>query len=112
MKRCPQCNRIYNDETLNYCLDDGEWLETDGQVGNESATVLLPSSSRPTSSSRSEYIITGIKRHRLVAVIVLIALVLTGVGLFAYLQGNKSEAAIESIAVLPLVNQSRDPDTE
>ena len=23
MKQCPECNRVYDDETLKYCLDDG-----------------------------------------------------------------------------------------
>lgn len=26
MKQCPKCSRSYTDETLNFCLDDGEWL--------------------------------------------------------------------------------------
>ena len=26
MKRCPKCAKEYADETLNFCLDDGEWL--------------------------------------------------------------------------------------
>lgn len=26
MKRCPKCSRVYTDDTLNFCLDDGEWL--------------------------------------------------------------------------------------
>jgi len=25
-KRCPKCNRVYFDETLNYCLADGSFL--------------------------------------------------------------------------------------
>lgn len=27
MKKCPKCSRVYADESLNFCLDDGEWLE-------------------------------------------------------------------------------------
>jgi uncharacterized protein DUF4190 len=26
MKRCPKCNQTYTDETLNFCLNDGEML--------------------------------------------------------------------------------------
>jgi hypothetical protein len=26
MKRCPRCNKTYSDDTLNFCLDDGELL--------------------------------------------------------------------------------------
>ena len=37
MKQCPQCNRTYADETLNFCLEDGEWLLAD----DEPATAML-----------------------------------------------------------------------
>jgi Tol biopolymer transport system component len=26
MKQCPQCSRVYADDALNFCLDDGAWL--------------------------------------------------------------------------------------
>jgi hypothetical protein len=26
MKRCPQCGRIYNDDSMSFCLDDGSEL--------------------------------------------------------------------------------------
>ena len=70
----------------------------------------VPVSTAPASSA--EYIVTGIKQHKLAAVIVLAALVLAGIGLAAYLHARNTEVAIESIAVLPFVNQNRDPDTE
>src|SRR5262249_5417100 len=63
-------------------------------------------------ASSAEYIISGIKQHQLAAVIILAILVLGGVGLTAYLHARNTEVAIDSIAVLPFVNQSRDPDTE
>jgi serine/threonine protein kinase/tetratricopeptide (TPR) repeat protein len=71
---------------------------------------VAPLSTAPVSSA--EYIVTGIKRHKVVTAIVLIALVLGGLGLAAYLHGRNTEVAIDSIAVLPFVNQSGDPDTE
>src|SRR5262249_13138851 len=63
-------------------------------------------------ASSAEYLITGLRQHKLAAVIVLAALVLSGVGLAAYLHARNTEVAIESIAVLPFVNQNRDPETE
>jgi serine/threonine protein kinase/tetratricopeptide (TPR) repeat protein len=71
---------------------------------------VAPLSTAPVSSA--EYIVTEIKRHKVVTAIVLIALVLGGLGLAAYLHGRNTEVAIDSIAVLPFVNQSGDPDTE
>src|SRR5688572_15354108 len=40
MKHCPECNRTYADETLNFCLEDGSRL---GWVGEESPTALFRS---------------------------------------------------------------------
>src|SRR4051812_44223952 len=40
MKSCPKCQRQYTDESLNYCLEDGEIL-VDQVRGSDPATVLL-----------------------------------------------------------------------
>ena len=40
MKRCSKCNRIYSDETLNFCLDDGERL-VDDLMKDEPATAII-----------------------------------------------------------------------
>jgi serine/threonine protein kinase/tetratricopeptide (TPR) repeat protein len=78
---------------------------------NVAATVSdAPLSTAPVSSA--EYIVTEIKRNKVVTAIVLTALVLGGFGLAAYLRARNTEVAIDSIAVLPFVNQSGDPDTE
>lgn len=81
-------------------------LETSGGATASGAPVSTP----PASSA--EYLITGIKQHKLAAGMVLATLVLAGIGLAAYLHARSTEVAIESIAVLPFVNQNRDPDTE
>lgn len=46
MKRCPQCSRDYSDETLNFCLDDGAWLEVDI---SEYRTEVMPQFGVPSS---------------------------------------------------------------
>jgi serine/threonine protein kinase/Tfp pilus assembly protein PilF len=76
-----------------------------------SATPVLSGAEPRTAPSSAEYLITGIKRRKLTAVILLSALVLPSIAMAAYLHRN-TEVAIDSIAVLPFVNQSRDPDTE
>ena len=63
-------------------------------------------------ASSAEYIVTGVKRHRLAAVIALLVLIAGGTGLWAYFHSRGSEVAIESIAVLPFQNQNNDPNTE
>jgi len=86
----------------------------------DSAVALTPGGAATVSGaphstasvSSAEYIFTGIKRHKVAAIIVLAAIVLGGVGLAVFLHARNTEVAIESIAVLPLQNQNGDPDSE
>ena len=68
------------------------------------------------SASSAEYIVSGIKQHKVaVAVIASLVLIAVGagvIGMSVYLRARNSEVAIESIAVLPFVNQNHDPDSE
>ncbi len=45
MKRCPQCGRDYNDDSMSFCLDDGSDLlfgpASGSGAGDEPATVIL-----------------------------------------------------------------------
>jgi len=51
MKRCPQFSRVYADDALNFCLDDGGWLvETDAHP--EPVTAIL--SGDPEVSERTD----------------------------------------------------------
>jgi serine/threonine protein kinase/tetratricopeptide (TPR) repeat protein len=64
------------------------------------------------SASSAEYIVSSIKEHKRGAGVVLAALVLVGAGI-AYLYSVRTgRSAIDSIAVLPLVNTSADPNAE
>ena len=74
------------------------------------AEITVSVSRQPASSA--EYIVSGIKQHKLAAVIVLLVLVVGAVGLSLYLHARNTEVAIESIAVLPFDNQNHDPETE
>src|SRR5437763_17028392 len=46
MKRCPQCNRTYDDDALSFCLDDGSPLVSTSAPSSfdPSATVQYPQS--------------------------------------------------------------------
>jgi TolB-like protein/Tfp pilus assembly protein PilF len=63
-------------------------------------------------ASSAEYVITGIKQHKLAAAIALLVLVAGAVGLGLYLRARNTVAAIESIAVMPFVNESGNADVE
>lgn len=47
MKRCPKCNRAYEDETLRFCLEDGSPL-FDARDSEAPATEILPARGTPT----------------------------------------------------------------
>jgi len=77
-----------------------------------SATTSTPPASLSTHVSSAEYIVTGIKQHKLAAIISLVVLAVGIVGLAVHLRTRSSEVAIESIAVLPFVNTSGDVSTD
>ncbi len=64
------------------------------------------------SASSAEYLVSEIKRHKLGTLLVLLAVSIAAVGLGLYLHARNTEVAIESIAVLPFVNQNNDPETD
>jgi eukaryotic-like serine/threonine-protein kinase len=70
------------------------------------------SSTTQSAPSSAEYIVSGIKQHKLAAATALIVFAIGVVGLGAYLHARNSEVAIDSIAVLPFQNRSTEPDTE
>lgn len=76
-------------------------------------TVGPPASSLPTRASSAEYVITGIKQHKLLAAISLIVLVVAGIVAFTiYRRGRRANLEITSVAVMPFVNESGNQDVE
>ena len=65
-----------------------------------------------TPASSAEYIVSGIKNHKLASAIVLVILIAGGILIGLYFHARDTEVAIESIAVLPFQNRSTEPDTE
>ena len=157
MKRCPECRRDYYDDTLLYCLDDGNAL-LDGPAtarasDDEPATAILsepgaiatgfPASESPIraqidttdqtaifpdraeakpqedsgelSERRSHSAHQAAKpqgsRAKLFAVAGVTILLLVG-GFFAYRYFSSNSKQIESIAVMPFVNESGNADVE
>ena len=76
-----------------------------------SGPATMPASAAHSASS-AEYLVSGIKQHKIAAAIVLIALVMSGIGLSFYLHARNNEVAIESIAVLPFVNTNADANMD
>jgi len=93
MKRCPECRRNYYDDSLSFCLDDGSpLLDGPGATAAEQSTMVFPGIfiDSPQPGGYDSQPETAI----------LPALPVT--------QAN----ARNSIAVLPLVNMSADPENE
>ena len=123
MKRCPECGRDYNDDSLSYCLDDGVELLF-GPASDEPATAILtepPNEARtaaqihttgqatiPPSAASAKTTIFNRRTGLVPLVLVVIAL---GAH-FGYRYLNSNAKHIESIAVMPFVNDSGNPENE
>ena len=123
MKRCPTCRRDYFDDSLSFCLDDGDRL-LEGPSPDEQQTEFLSGSAvfgdaetkqfdNRTTGQNLPTLAESTKRIRLLAVaggaLILVALVAWG----AYtLSGRGDSGQIASIAVMPFVNASGNPDIE
>ena len=65
-----------------------------------------------STASSAEYIVSGIKRHKLGLAILAFVLIAAGIGAFLVFRSRPSNAVIKSIAVMPFVNQSGNADLE
>ena len=84
-------------------LEKGEAAET--------INAAIEASSSHTISS-AEYLVSRIKHHKLAAFAGLIVIIAAAVGFGLYLRARNTGVVIESVAVLPFVNQNGDQDTE
>jgi eukaryotic-like serine/threonine-protein kinase len=68
----------------------------------------------PARTSSAEFIVNGLKRHKTAALAgaLLILIAAAAFGIRSYLHASSTEVAVESIAVIPFVNQNKDPDDE
>src|SRR5689334_10506581 len=101
MKRCPACQRVYTDESLNFCRSDGTPLAVEATAaldtgalkrklppGDESPTVIFGEAS--AGNSTSSPLTRSLTRRRRAA----------------------RSRAIDSLAVLPLSNETRDAQAD
>ena len=142
MKRCPQCNRVENDDALVYCRVDGAPLvisssELSGEAGTaklgaqsgptEIETNILPHLTNagvsrgtgPTTVLPPPSLTTGSlakpkQRRKAIAIVVIVtAVVAASSAVFVNsFLSRKSQSSIQSIAVMPFVNASGNADVE
>lgn len=84
-------------------------------AGSEAQTIRIQSQ-RATAESpaRTSSIVNGLKRHKTATIVggLLILIVAAVVGIRSYLHARNTEVAVESIAVIPFVNENKDPGAE
>lgn len=140
MKRCPTCNLVETDDALRFCRADGTTLISySGPIGAEAGTVKLDSTpmsgeietsilphtsttdvNRPTKPTNAlpepqkqhtTRELTKPKRRGLVFAAVGFAVIVIAAAGYFYLSRNH-KTAIESIAVMPFVNENGNADVE
>ena len=89
--------------------------ETTRAQSTPPSTGEMPSAAA-TRASSAEFIISGLKQHKAAtvmgALVVLILVAAVAYGIRSYLHAGSTEVAVESIAVVPFMNQSKDPNSE
>lgn len=103
MKRCPTCQRSFTDETLKFCREDGTLLVSEATFDDASTAILTDSVTRNSSQEATRifphpFPVTKTPSPQ--------------ARIDRLPRKRPSRKAIDSIAVLPLVNASTDPDME
>jgi TolB-like protein/Tfp pilus assembly protein PilF len=139
MKRCPKCDRAEPDDSLAFCRADGTLLVSDGNFVSESAGTLRLGSTPVTDETETRTLPTGEglsrptapttmlegrqpsggtrelskPKSRRVMVAVAAAILAAAAAAYAYYRlALRSGAVVNSVAVLPFVNASGDPEVE
>ena len=82
-------------------------------LATASGAMATAQASVPHSASSAEYVVSGIRQHKLAATVIALILFAGAVTLIAFiLRGRKTAGAISSIAVMPFVNESGNADLE
>ncbi len=81
-------------------------------VSGAQATREHSSGSLSTRGSVSEYLVGGLRQHRVATLIVSVVVLAVAVALVASYVRSRKEVAIDSIAVLPFVNQNKDANID
>lgn len=129
MKRCPECSRDYYDDTLSFCLEDGTTLvsgvPSESSSGDEPATAVFLNTQQTEEgqtrifegdasavASKQSADLKPTNRTFLVAGLIgILVLAVLGIGGYWYFS-DTSDAPINSIAVMPFVNESGNTDIE
>jgi serine/threonine protein kinase/TolB-like protein/Tfp pilus assembly protein PilF len=91
------------------------WQSETTRVQSQAATTGSPASGA-TRASSAEFIVNELKRHKTATIIGALAILIVAAavvfGIRSYLHAGSTEVAIESIAVIPFMNQNKDQNAE
>ncbi|MDQ1640559.1 MAG: eukaryotic-like serine/threonine-protein kinase [Pyrinomonadaceae bacterium] len=92
---------------------------SEDDAGNDSGTAAGKKTatsqgvaSLSTRASNAEYFVSRINQHKLATILAVVLIVGAALALGFYFHSRNNEVAIESIAVLPFVNQNNDPNSD
>ncbi|CAN5461695.1 hypothetical protein BH10ACI3_BH10ACI3_27040 [soil metagenome] len=126
MKRCPECRRDYYDDTLLYCLDDGNaLLEGPATLGaDEPATAILRGSELPSESPTKPQINTtnetailpsgitdvpkrGFDKRLLLVPLLLAAVIGIGFGIYKFASKRDTAPSFDSMKITKLTDTGK-----
>ena len=88
------------------------WIDDVTRLQSKAGTTAALPSSPSTKASSAEFIVNGLRRHKLIVALVIIFLALAALGVNYYLHTENTEVAVDSIAVIPFANESNDPSAD
>ncbi len=119
MKRCPECDREYWDESLSYCLEDGVSLVSADEPPTAILSTDVPTSEAATpnrlndsTAEKSPLLMAHQARPWLLPLLAVLVFGALGYLAYLYFPSGASSKPIDSVAVLPFVNKSGNPDSE
>jgi len=92
-------------------VENQRTLIADGEVTRDAAIPTRSAATVPTTSS-AEYLVSQIQQHRRGFAVISVVLLVGAIALGYWLFGNRTASQIESIAVMPFVNESGNQDVE
>jgi serine/threonine protein kinase/Flp pilus assembly protein TadD len=87
-------------------------LRQSGSTSSGRGQSALATASGVSASSTTSYFVSKLRQHKLFATITAVVIVVAIVGFSLYRHARDTEFRIESIAILPFINQNNDPNTE